>query len=160
MCTIFFLSPWNKKSSFVFSFHFVQIRNKTSRKRKEKENNESDTKRLLNDVECSNMKRKSIFKTQKLANATQLKKIKIFFFSLFSLSSNRKYQMLATTWLGSILNLTKKATQNKNARLSFFHVPSQTNCFFKHLQNQNQSRKPDPPKIKLNKNLTVTVWHF
>ena len=52
--------------------------------------------------------------------------------------------MLATTWLGSILSLTKKATQNKNARLSFFHVPSQTNCFFKHLQNQNQSRKPNP----------------
>ena len=146
MCTIFFLSPWNKKSSFVFSFHFVQIRNKTSRKRKEKEKNESDTKRLLNDVECSNMKRKSIFKTQKLANATQLKKIKIFFFSLFSLSSNRKYQMLATTWLGSILNLTKKATQNKNARLSFFHVPSQTNCFSNTYKTRTKAENLTRPK--------------
>ena len=73
-----------QKIEFRFSFHFVQIRNKTSRKRKEKEKNESDTKRLLNDVECSNMKRKSIFKTQKLANATQLKKNKnIFSLSLF-----------------------------------------------------------------------------
>ena len=128
MCTIFFLSPWNKKSSFVFSFHFVQIRNKTSRKRKEKK------KMNLTPNDCWTTSsvptwKESQFLKHKLANATQLKKIKIFFFSLFSLSSNRKYQMLATTWLGSILNLTKKATQNKNARLSFFHVPSQTNCF-------------------------------
>ena len=160
MCTIFSsLHETKNRVSFFVSFCTNPIRNKTSRKRKEKEKNESDTKRLLNDVECSNMKRKSIFKTQKLANATQLKK-KYFFPLSFLWAQIEKIKMLATTWLGSILSLTKKATQNKNARLSFFHVPSQTNCFFKHLQNQNQSRKPDPPKIKLNKNLTVTVWHF
>ena len=145
MCTIFFLSPWNKKSSFVFSFHFVQIRNKTSRKRKEKEKNESDTKRLLNDVECSNMKRKSIFKTQKLANATQLKK-KYFFPLSFLWAQIEKIKMLATNWLGSILSITKKATQIKNSRLSFFHVPSQTNCFSNTYKTRTKAENLTRPK--------------
>ena len=146
MCTIFSsLHETKNRVSFFVSFCTNPIRNKTSRKRKEKEKNESDTKRLLNDVECSNMKRKSIFKTQELANATQLKK-KYFFPLSFLWAQIEKIKMLATTWLGSILSLTKKATQNKNARLSFFHVPSQTNCFSNTYKTRTKAENLTRPK--------------
>ena len=49
---IFFLSPWNEKSSFV-----GKNQNETKRKRKEKEKNESDANGMLN-VESQNRKKK------------------------------------------------------------------------------------------------------
>ena len=146
MCTIFFLSPWNKKSSFVFSFHFVQIRNKTSRKRKEKKKMNLTPNDCWTTSSVPTWKESQFLKHKNSPTQLKWKKIKIFFPSLFSLSSNRKNQMLATTWLGSILSLTKKATQNKNARLSFFHVPSQTNCFSNTYQTRTKAENLTRPK--------------
>ena len=151
MCTIFFLSPWNKKSSFVFRFILCKSETKqvVNEKRRKKMN--------LTPNDCWTTSSVPTWKESQFLkhknSPTQLNWKKIFFPSLFSLSSNRKNQNAGNN-LARVNSKPNKESNPKQKRSTLFFSCSFSNkLFFKHLQNQNQSRKPDPPKIKLNKKL-------
>ena len=140
-----------QKIEFRFLFHFVQIRNKTSRKRKEKKKMNLTPNDCWTTSSVPTWKESQFLKHKN--SPTQLNWKKIFFPSLFSLSSNRKNQNAGNN-LARVNSKPNKESNPKQKRSTLFFSCSFSNkLFFKHLQNQNQSRKPDPPKIKLNKKL-------